>query len=87
MWLAAVTLVAAGGYVYAQSGAGRAYLDIAQGEPKYFVLTGAANDRSLMETPEVRALSKRGVKIVNTGCVEERGQDAYNAVIARHFGE
>jgi hypothetical protein len=87
LWLVPLLLLGAGGYGYARSGAGQAYIDIVRGQPKYFVVTGIAFDPAALHTPELTALRQRGVKVIPTGCIIETDHESYNAVIRRHFSK
>ena len=87
LWLVPLLLLTAGGYWYARSGAGQAYIDIVRGQPKYFVVTGIAFDPAALQTPELKALRKRGVNVIATGCVIESHYESYNAVIRGHFAK
>lgn len=87
LWVALGTAalgVASAAFAY-RSGSGRAYLDLVRGNPQYFVVTGPPSDHPTDLPPAVRELEHRGVQIVSTGCVLAPDQDAYNAVVERHF--
>lgn len=85
-WGAVGTAVLVASLAFAsRSGTGRAYLDLVTGNPQYFVVTGPPSDHPLELPPAIRELEHRGVQIVGTGCVLAPDQDAYNAVVERHF--
>jgi hypothetical protein len=67
-----------------RSGSGRAYLDLATGNPKFFLVAGPPLDHPVELPPDVRELERRGVEVVGVGCVPHSEQDAYNTVITRH---
>ncbi|MDF3066422.1 MAG: hypothetical protein K0R38_2023 [Polyangiaceae bacterium] len=87
MWLvvgaaASIVVIAA---LATPSGSASAYWDLAIGNPKYFVVSGPPSERPVELPTAVRELEQHGVQIVGTGCVADAQQDAYNAVISRHF--
>ena len=80
-----VLLLGAGAIGFCHTAAGRAYLDIATGRPKYFVVTGPPSTSPVELPRAARELERRGVQVVFTGCIAGLDQDEYNVVIERHF--
>lgn len=62
-----------------------AYIDIATGRPRYFIVSGPPGDVPAPLGQVEQQLSEAGVVIIGAGCIEPAESAAYNAVILGHY--